>query len=118
MLCSGGIWRNGNLLDASSLLYRPYGSLPIPEGQWLIEAHQLFETSLALAHFEARNIALGLYANVPGYVKSNESTELCDKTFLLNANGYKNVGANSMACHLCPFHGDDHHCHTCRRSRQ
>ena len=51
------MWRDGNLLNASSLLYRPYGSLPIPEGQWMIEAQQLFEISLALAQFETRNIA-------------------------------------------------------------
>ncbi|RDW56464.1 hypothetical protein BP6252_14147 [Coleophoma cylindrospora] len=61
--------------------------------QWKIEARQLFEASLARAQFETRNMALGLYAGLPNYVKSNMSPEICREAYLVNAPGYTNIFA-------------------------
>jgi hypothetical protein len=62
-------------------------------GQWKIEARQLFEASLARAQFETRNMALGLYAGIPSYIKSNISSEICHEMYLVNAPGYTNIFA-------------------------
>jgi hypothetical protein len=80
-------------LNASSLT-PPNGFFGlIAEDQWKIEARQLFEASLARAQFETRNMALGLYAGFPNYVKSNMSEEICRETYLVDAPGYTNVYA-------------------------
>ena len=66
-------------------------SLPLAKEQWKVEATQLFEASLARAAFETRNIALGTYANYPGYLRQNASRDMCDRTYV-----YQNPGLSSI----------------------
>ena len=66
-------------------------SLPLAREQWKVEATQLFETSLARASFEARNIALGLYAKYPGYVRQNVSRAMCDRTYVYQTPGWSSI---------------------------
>ena len=65
----------------------------LTQDQWKIEARQLFEACLARVQFETRNMALGLYAGLPNYVKSNVSQDICRETYLVDAPGYTNIFA-------------------------
>lgn len=86
-------FRLANALNASS--QTPPNSFfgVLEPDQWKIEARQLFEASLARAQFETRNMALGLYAGLPNYIRSNMSREICRETYLVDAPGYTNVFA-------------------------
>ena len=66
-------------------------SLPLAKEQWKVEVTRLFETSLARASFEARNVALGLYAKYPGYVRQNVDRAMCDRTYVYQAPGWSSI---------------------------
>ena len=66
-------------------------SLPLEKEQWKTEVTQMFETALARAQFNARNIARGAFAKYPGYIKRNATGAMCDCTYLFHAPGWKNI---------------------------
>ena len=85
--------RLGNALDASERL-SGFTSLPLSPEQWKVEAKKLFETSLARAQIDARNIARGVMAEYPGYVKANNTPpEMCQGTYLFISQGWTNVNS-------------------------
>jgi len=83
--------RLGSALNASDRL-SGFTSLPLATEQWKVEAERLFETSLARTQIDARNIARGVMASYPGYVKSNNTApEMCKNTYLFISQGWTNV---------------------------
>lgn len=86
-------YRRASALNASSQTTPNSFFGVLAPDQWKIEARQLFEASLARAQFETRNMALGLYAGLPNYVKSNMSSEICREAYLVDAPGYTNIHA-------------------------
>jgi hypothetical protein len=94
--------RLGNSLNASDRL-SGFTSLPLAREQWKVEATRLFETSLARTQIDARNIARGVMADYPGYVKYNSTpSEMCKNTYLFISDGWTNINKSWSLIILIP----------------
>ena len=80
----------GSALDATARI-TDLTSLPLHPEQWKVEVTLLFETLLARTAFNARAIARGTSANHPNYTRQNVTRDMCDRTYLFDAPGWKNV---------------------------
>jgi len=83
--------RLSGALDAQARV-SGFVSLPLAPQQWKVEVIHFFETSLARMQIDARNIARGVPASYPGYVKRSKlPPQMCEGTYLFVSQGYTNV---------------------------
>ena len=93
--------RLANALDATERIVS-FTSLPLAPEQWKVEAIRLFETSLARNQIDARNIARGVLADVPGYIRVSTPPEMCQDTYLFISQGWTNVSKTLYLIILVP----------------
>ena len=87
----------GAALNATSKLCQ-FGSLPLTDNQWRVEAEQMFTSSLARVQLAARNIAFGYQARYPGFVNimANSTTLMMCGSFKFNSTGFTNLSENAL----------------------
>ena len=93
--------RLANALEATERI-NVFTSMPLAPEQWKTEATRLFETSLARTQVDARNIARGVLADVPGYRRLRTPPAMCEDTYLFVSQGWTNVSMTLSLIILIP----------------
>jgi hypothetical protein len=93
--------RLASALDAQSRI-ADFVSLPLAKEQWKKEVQLLFNISLARIMINARDIARGAKGEYYGFEKAPlAEVDICDGTYLMKANGWRNVNFTGFMWILC-----------------